>query len=90
MAAAASELHAIDSKDRYFAYGVGPRHPVSWDAQVQKAVDCYNAGAPLLHIRVRDPKTDHISKNFKEYGDLIGRLRQAVPKMVLQVGVLAQ
>ncbi len=60
--------------------------PVSWDAQVQKAVDCYNAGASLLHIHVRDPKTGHISKNFKEYGDLIGRLRQAVPKMVLQVG----
>jgi uncharacterized protein (DUF849 family) len=40
----------------------------------------------LLHIHVRDPKTGHISKNFKEYGDLIGRLRQAVPKMVLQVG----
>jgi uncharacterized protein (DUF849 family) len=60
--------------------------PVSWDEQVQKAVDCYNAGATMLHIHVRDPKTGHISKNFKEYGDLVGRLRQAVPKMVLQVG----
>jgi uncharacterized protein (DUF849 family) len=59
---------------------------VSWDAQVQKAVDCYNAGATLLHIHVRDPKTGHISKNFKEYSYLIGRLRQAVPKMILQVG----
>jgi uncharacterized protein (DUF849 family) len=59
---------------------------VSWDAQVQKAVDCYNAGATMLHIHVRDPKTGHISKNFQEYGYLIGRLRQAVPKMVLQVG----
>jgi uncharacterized protein (DUF849 family) len=60
--------------------------PVSWDAQVQKAVDCYNAGATVLHIHVRDPKTGKISKNFKEYSDQIGRLRQAVPKMVLQVG----
>ena len=60
--------------------------PVSWDEQVQKAVDCYNAGATMLHIHVRDPKTGHISKNLKEYGDLVGRLRQAVPKMVLQVG----
>jgi len=34
---------------------------VSWDAQVQKAVDCYNAGASLLHIHVRDPKTGKIS-----------------------------
>ena len=60
--------------------------PVTWDQQVQKAVDCYNAGATLLHIHVRDPKTGHISKNLQEYGDLIGRLRQAVPKMILQVG----
>lgn len=59
---------------------------VSWDAQVQKAVDCYNAGATILHIHVRDPKTGHISKNFQEYSDQIGRLRQAVPKMVLQIG----
>jgi uncharacterized protein (DUF849 family) len=59
---------------------------VSWEAQVQKAVDCYNAGATLLHVHVRDPKTGHISKNFQEYGDFIGMLRHAVPKMVLQIG----
>ena len=38
---------------------------VSWEAQVQKAVDCYNAGASVLHIHVRDPKTGKISKNFE-------------------------
>src|SRR5271156_765914 len=60
--------------------------PVTWDEQVQAAVDCFNAGATLLHIHVRDPKTGHISKNFKEYNDQIGRLRNAVPKMILQLG----
>jgi uncharacterized protein (DUF849 family) len=59
---------------------------VSWDAQVQKAVDCYNAGATVLHLHVRDPATGHVSKKFSEYGYLIGRLREAVPKMVVQVG----
>ncbi len=59
---------------------------LSWEAQTQKAVDCYNAGATMLHIHVRDPKTGHISKNFKEYSEQIGRLRTAVPKMILQVG----
>jgi uncharacterized protein (DUF849 family) len=59
---------------------------ITWDEQVQKAVDCYNAGATCLHVHVRDPKTGHVSKNFKEYADFIGRLRQAVPKMVLQIG----
>ncbi|HEY1654789.1 MAG TPA: 3-keto-5-aminohexanoate cleavage protein, partial [Candidatus Tumulicola sp.] len=60
--------------------------PLTWDEQVQAAVDCYNAGATLLHIHVRDPKTGHISKNFKEYGEQIARVREAVPKMILQVG----
>jgi uncharacterized protein (DUF849 family) len=60
--------------------------PVSWDAQVQKAIDCYNAGATVLHIHVRDPETGKISKKFSEYGYFIGRLREAVPKMVLQIG----
>jgi uncharacterized protein (DUF849 family) len=60
--------------------------PVTWEEQVQAAVDCQNAGATVLHIHVRDPKTGHISKNLREYGDQIGRLRRAVPKMILQVG----
>jgi uncharacterized protein (DUF849 family) len=59
---------------------------VSWEAQVQKAVDCYNAGATLLHVHVRDPKTGHVSKNFSEYNDFIGMLRKAVPKLLLQIG----
>jgi hypothetical protein len=41
---------------------------VSWDDQVQRAVDCYNAGAPLLHIHVRDPETGKISKNLQPVG----------------------
>jgi uncharacterized protein (DUF849 family) len=60
--------------------------PVTWEEQTQAAVDCQNAGATILHIHVRDPKTGHISKNFNQYNDQIGRLRNAVPKMILQVG----
>jgi uncharacterized protein (DUF849 family) len=60
--------------------------PLTWEQQTQAAVDCFNAGATILHIHVRDPKTGHISKNFKEYNEQIARLRQAVPKMILQVG----
>ena len=59
---------------------------VSWKDQVQKAVDCYNAGATVLHVHVRDPKTGYVSKNFAEYCDFIGMLRHAVPKMILQIG----
>ena len=60
--------------------------PVTWEQQTQKAVDCYNAGATVLHLHVRDPKTGHGSKNFNEFNEQIARLRKAVPKMVIQVG----
>jgi uncharacterized protein (DUF849 family) len=60
--------------------------PVTWDEQVQKAIDCFEAGARILHIHVRDPETGKISKNFDHYADQIGRLRDAVPDMVLQLG----
>ena len=60
--------------------------PVSWDEQVQAAVDCYNAGAVMLHVHVRDPATGHGSVDFDQFNYFIGRLRQAVPKMILQVG----
>ena len=60
--------------------------PVTWNEQVQRAVDCYNAGATMLHVLVRDPKTGQGSVNFVEYNYFLGRLRQTVPKMILQVG----
>jgi uncharacterized protein (DUF849 family) len=60
--------------------------PLSWDEQVQTAVDCYNAGATMLHVHVRDPATGHGSVDFDQFNYFIGRLKQAVPKMILQVG----
>ena len=60
--------------------------PVTFDQQVQAAVDCYNAGATMLHFHVRDPKTGQGSSNFDHYKELLARVRQAVPKMIIQVG----
>ena len=60
--------------------------PVTWEEQTQIAVDRYNAGATLLHIHVRDPKTGHISKDFNQYNEQLARVRKAVPKMILQMG----
>src|SRR5262245_26348064 len=60
--------------------------PVTWEEQTQRAVDCYNAGATVLHLHVRDPKTGYGSKNFNEFNEQIARLRKAVPKMIIQVG----
>src|SRR5690242_4757777 len=58
---------------------------VSMDEQVQKAVDCYNAGASVLHLHVREADGKG-SKRLSRFNELLARLRQAVPDMVLQVG----
>ncbi len=59
--------------------------PVTMDEQVQKAVDCYNAGATVLHIHVRE-EDGKGSKRLSMFNELIARIRDRVPKMVLQVG----
>ena len=59
--------------------------PVTIDEQVQKAVDCYNAGATVLHVHVRELDGKG-SKRLSKFNELLERLRVAVPDMVLQVG----
>ncbi len=59
--------------------------PVTMDEQVQKAVDCYNAGATVLHIHVREDDGKG-SKRLSKFEEMLGRLRSAVPEMILQVG----
>ncbi|AOY96408.1 transposase [Cupriavidus sp. USMAA2-4] len=59
--------------------------PVTLDEQVQKAVDCYNAGATVLHVHVREADGKG-SKRLSMFNEMLARLREAVPKMVLQVG----
>src|SRR3974390_1847676 len=58
---------------------------VSMEDQIQKAVDCYNAGATVLHVHVREPDGKG-SKRLSKFNELLARLRVAVPDMVLQVG----
>src|SRR5271169_2697097 len=60
--------------------------PVSWDEQVQAAVDCYEAGATVLHFHVRNPATGHGSVDFDQYCYLLDRIKKAVPEMIIQVG----
>ncbi|MEJ5989902.1 3-keto-5-aminohexanoate cleavage protein [Ramlibacter sp. PS3R-8] len=59
--------------------------PVSMEAQVQKAVDCYNAGASVLHLHVRELDGTG-SKRLSKFNELIAGVRKAVPQMVIQVG----
>ncbi len=59
--------------------------PITMDEHVQTAIDCYNAGATVLHLHVRE-EDGHGSKRLSKFNELLGRLREAVPDMVLQVG----
>lgn len=59
--------------------------PVTMDEQVQKAVDCWNAGATVLHVHCREADGKG-SKRLSMFNELLARLRAAVPRMVLQVG----
>lgn len=60
--------------------------PVTWDEQVQAAVDCYEAGATVLHFHVRNPATGKGSVDFDQYNYLLERVKKAVPEMIIQVG----
>ncbi|WP_095151927.1 3-keto-5-aminohexanoate cleavage protein [Pseudomonas sp. Irchel s3b5] len=59
--------------------------PVSMADQVQKAVDCYNAGATVLHLHVRELDGKG-SKRLSKFNELIAGVREAVPEMIIQVG----
>jgi uncharacterized protein (DUF849 family) len=59
--------------------------PLTMEEQVQKAVDCYNAGATVLHVHVREADGKG-SKRLSMFNEMLDRLRTAVPTMLLQVG----
>lgn len=58
---------------------------VSMDEQIQKAVDCYNAGATVLHVHVRE-EDGKGSKRLSKFNQLLAGIRKACPEMILQVG----
>lgn len=59
--------------------------PVTMDEQIRKAVDCYRAGASVLHLHVRE-LDGRGSKRLSRFNELIAGVRAAVPEMVIQVG----
>ncbi len=59
--------------------------PVSLEAQIQKAVDCYNAGATVLHVHGREDDGKG-SKRLERTNELVAGIRKRCPDMILQVG----
>jgi len=58
---------------------------VTMEEQIQKAVDCYNAGATVLHLHVRELDGKG-SKRLSKFNELIAGVRARVPEMIIQVG----
>ncbi|PPJ17323.1 transposase [Nocardia nova] len=59
--------------------------PLTMEEHIQQAVDCYEAGATVLHIHVRELDGKG-SKRLSKFNELLAGLREAVPEMILQVG----
>ena len=59
--------------------------PVTMEEQIQKAVECYEAGASVLHLHVRELDGKG-SKRLSKFNELIAGVRKAVPDMIIQVG----
>ncbi|UGT57040.1 3-keto-5-aminohexanoate cleavage protein [Nocardia asteroides] len=59
--------------------------PLTMEQHIQQAVDCYEAGASVLHIHVRELDGKG-SKRLSKFNELLAGLREAVPDMILQVG----
>ena len=58
---------------------------VTMEGQIQKAVDCYNAGATVLHLHCREEDGTG-SKHLSKFNELIAGVRERVPEMIIQVG----
>src|SRR5205085_10076439 len=59
--------------------------PVTMEEQIQMAVDCYEAGATVLHLHVREADGKG-SKRLSMFNELIAGVRARVPDMIIQVG----
>ena len=59
--------------------------PITMEEQIQKAVDCYEAGATVLHLHVREADGKG-SKRLSMFNELVAGVRKAVPEMIIQVG----
>ena len=64
----------------------GRRHPCQLGRASPDCGGLYNAGATVLHVHVRNPATGKGSTDFDQYNHFLGLLKNAVPKMILQVG----
>tara|TARA_B100002003_G_scaffold246260_1_gene275554 strand:+ start:199 stop:1059 length:861 start_codon:yes stop_codon:yes gene_type:complete len=61
---------------------VAPHIPYTPEEIVQSSIECWNAGASIVHIHVRDSKTGLGTQDFKLFQKVVNRLREQ-PDLVL-------
>jgi uncharacterized protein (DUF849 family) len=59
--------------------------PVKLEDQVQKVVDCYNAGATVCHVHGRE-EDGKGSKRLERTNEMVAAIRERCPGMILQIG----
>jgi len=52
-----------------------PDLPITPEEITNAAYDCFNEGAAIVHVHVRDPKTGKRSMAFEHYAEVVERLR---------------
>jgi uncharacterized protein (DUF849 family) len=57
--------------------GRNPAVPVTPEQIAQSAIDAAKAGAAIVHIHVRDPKTTRPSMETSLYEEVVDRIRQS-------------
>ncbi len=55
---------------------IAPHIPYTPEEIVQSSIECWNAGASIVHIHVRDPKTGLGTQDFTLFQQVVNRLRE--------------
>ena len=61
-----------------------PNLPITPAEQAQAALDCFHAGARVIHLHVRNDDGSP-TQSLERFGESIAAIRKAVPEMVIQI-----
>ena len=61
-----------------------PNLPITPEEIVKAAVECYDAGASVVHVHVRDPKTGKPSSDVNLFKQVLEGIRAERPDMIVQ------
>lgn len=56
--------------------------PVTPQEIADSAIECFNEGASIVHVHVRDPKTGRASMALEHYQEVMERVRAKVPMII--------